>query len=143
MKELNDMQMVLFLLGMIFASFLLGVCSVWVLAQSTERVMIDVTTGDVALYDTIGNVGCKTNSMGLTLDCGDILYQQKVLDTDVLQLGAIYTFNKGNMSVVHRLVACNDDNCSIATFKGDNNKYADVLIPRANITAKVVMVEYR
>jgi len=97
---------------------------------------------DYYAYDRVSKVSCKSNSMGLTMNCGDAVYETKVKDNDKLIPGDIYIYKKLNYTVVHRLVYCLDENCSKAVFKGDNNEKGE-LINRSQVIFKVEKVEYR
>lgn len=81
-----------------------------------------------ANYDVIGVVGCKTNSMGLVLECNDKLYGDYVDEDTVLVPGSIYVYKVNDTSrVVHRLILCLDENCTRAVFRGDNNGVGEVV----------------
>lgn len=105
---------------------------------------IQVSYAPLALknYDYGSGVGCGTDSMGLTLNCNDILYEQNVYNNTKLIPGSIYTYmTDKNASIVHRMIMCLDENCNITVFKGDNNEVGEI-VPRQWINGKVVMVEY-
>lgn len=89
------------------------------------------------IYDDWGVVGCDTNSMGLTLRCGDKAYMK---ETNYFVRGDVYTYNytvneTDNKTLIHRLVGCykiqnetivDDLACEeYLVFMGDNNPYAD------------------
>jgi len=93
-------------------------------------------------YDRISEVGCDSDSMGLTMDCGDQVYLKYITVSDRLRPGSIYVYEDGNTSVVHRLVICVDTDCNMTVFKGDNNYIAE-LVDRRNITGIVTRVEYK
>lgn len=88
-------------------------------------------------YDESGVIDCETNSMGLTLRCGDSAYMK---ETNSFKRGGVYTYNytvneTHNKTLIHRLVGCytiedyrivDDLECSdYLVFMGDNNPYAD------------------
>lgn len=88
-------------------------------------------------YDDWGVVECDTNSMGLTLRCGDEAYLR---ETNTFTRGMVYTYNftvndTEETTIIHRLVGCytiknntivDDMACSdYLVFMGDNNDMAD------------------
>lgn len=110
---------------------------------STTQIAQDLSASfDVVNYDYISRVGCSSNSMGTTFHCGDILYKAEVDAVDNLTIGSIYVYQFGNITVVHRLVQCVDEDCNLTVFKGDNNYKAE-FVNRSDILYKVVRVEYR
>lgn len=91
--------------------------------------------------DVETQVGCKSNSMGLTIKCGDKIYGEYIEKDEVLVPGDIYVYDKsenGTAQVVHRLVLCLDDDCNSTVFKGDNNVVAEV-VNRSDILYRVIM----
>ena len=93
-------------------------------------------------YDVKYKLGCSSDSMGLSLNCGDVQYSNFVNSSSYLETGEIYVYKRDNKSIVHRLVYCLDSDCNSTIFKGDNNEVAE-LVNRSEIVAKVVMVEYK
>ena len=84
-------------------------------------------------YDVSSTVGCSSDSMGLSLGCGDVLYGSKVNSSSILFPGQIYIYRKNSTNtVVHRLVLCLDVGCERAIFKGDNNELAE-LVNRSDV----------
>jgi hypothetical protein len=93
-------------------------------------------------YDAIGRVECATASMEPSLECNDVLYKMRVKKDDPVYPGEVYTYNRGNNSIVHRLVKCLD-NCTRLVFKGDNNDVADDIVDRSKARLyKVEKVRY-
>lgn len=110
----------------------------------TGGLVIDVDTAEMQKYDKIDKVACTSDSMGLTIDCEDRLYSQKVAKNHIFKIGSIYIYRENeNKSTVHRLVGCIDNDCTQLIFKGDNNRVADPIINRNDVLYEVVMVEYR
>jgi hypothetical protein len=106
--------------------------------KSFDRIMTDVTE-----YDYVSEVSCKSNSMGLTVNCDDEVYISLVKSDDPLYIGYIYTYKDSidNHSIIHRLVYCLDSDCNSTVFKGDNNQAAE-LVNRNQIVGRVVSVKY-
>ena len=96
----------------------------------------------VIKFDGVGETSCDSDSMGLTLNCRDKIYYNYVSKNEPLELGMIYLYKKDNKIIIHRLVQCLDENCSIAVFKGDNNYIAE-FVNRTQIIKKVEWVNYR
>ena len=94
---------------------------------------------------TTARTKCNSNSMGLMMDCNDKLYIQKVKPNEQLKIGQVYIYPhwKDNISVIHRLVACQNENCTKLIFKGDQNSRADPVINRSQITHILKKIEYR
>lgn len=112
----------------------------------TERYFISYED-NLANYDYKTNIGCDTDSMGLTVGCHDIAFGNKVDQDDRLYPGYIYVYNGTNSSndtihVIHRLVYCLDDDCNVSIFKGDNNFVAEI-VNRSDILYSVDAVRYR
>ena len=133
--------------AVIFAVGIIGIASMFVLALATlERphytpmyVVDNILEMD---YDHRGKVTCDSNSMGVGLDCDDMIYGNHVTEDSVMIPGEIYTFhNDHNGSTVHRLAYCLDDNCNQMIFRGDNNKQGE-LVNRSQIISHVTMVRY-
>ena len=113
--------------------------------------LVGIFKGPVALYglyndmvqptDWVSEVGCSSNSMGLTMRCGDTLFMNKVQSDEKLYIGRVYVYEKINKTIVHRLVACIDVDCNLTLFKGDNNPVAE-FVNKSNITYQVVKVAY-
>jgi len=95
-------------------------------------------------YDDMGYMNCKSNSMGVGLDCNDVAYLEIVLNDTQLIEGEIYTYYDpvNNESVAHRLALCLDDDCNQTVFRGDNNKQGE-LVNRSQIEHRIMMVLYR
>lgn len=95
-------------------------------------------------YDYANELSCESHSMGLTIPCGSVALQQKVNNAEQIEPGQIYVYEMPNATkqVVHRLVACVDNDCNMTVFKGDANKIAE-LIPREWIVSRVVMLQYK
>jgi len=91
-------------------------------------------------YDTISKISCGSDSMGLIFDCSDKVYERYLKENERLVEGEIYAYEKGNNTIIHRLVYC-IDNCSTAIFKGDNNRVGEK-IKRENVIAQVIGVQY-
>jgi hypothetical protein len=106
-------------------------------------VTIDFERVTLQKYDSISRVGCKSDSMGLSLDCNDRLYMRNLKKNHTFTVGDIYIYQDEDSVVVHRLVKCLDDGCNKLIFKGDNNHVADPIINRSDVVSKVVQVEYR
>lgn len=126
----------IYFIGMAF-----GICIGFCIAHLLFGITIDFTTLETQRYNRIGRVTCDSNSMGLTINCNDRLYERAVNKDEKLQIGAIYAYEDGNSSIVHRLIECEDENCSIAIFKGDNNMKGEKVL-RENITHQIEKVEY-
>ena len=135
-------QMEQFILGL-FIGFILALSSIALFveyAEYKEEIVLGKTI--IQSFDTIGILGCDSNSMGLTLNCRDTVYKQKVDQNETLYLGNIYTYRSwDNVSVIHRLVGCKDPDCNVAIFKGDNNRIVE-FVNRSMIEYRVTMVEY-
>ena len=89
---------------------------------------------------------CGTDSMGLVMKCSDTLRLSVIGQNEILTLGDIYIYNTTNSSnenhpIVHRYVACANDDCSKLVFKGDNNYYAEI-INRSQVAYKVIGIDY-
>lgn len=94
-------------------------------------------------------VGCGSDSMGLTLRCGDKVSGTKVGENDTVELGRIYVYTSYILNdkkesvrqdVIHRLVACGDSYCRDLIMKGDNNAVAEH-IDRSQLNYKVTLIE--
>jgi hypothetical protein len=106
-----------------------------------HNVPIDRVSWDYV--DGYSEIACGSNSMGLTLRCGDRAYTEGVGPNDKLWLGRIYIYHHTNKSnTVHRLVYCIDSDCNQSVFKGDNNLVGE-LVNRSQIISEVLSVEYR
>ena len=112
-------------------------------AMATKTIItMNIGTGELETYTQTSKVSCKSNSMGLTLDCNDKTYLSMVGEDDDIELGGIYTYREDeNTSVIHRVVICLE-NCSRVVFKGDANKFGEI-VNRSQIKYKLEMVEYR
>lgn len=88
----------------------------------------------------VANISCKSDSMGLVLNCGDKVELEPFNGN--LKVGRIYVFNstkvwnETNMTVIHRFVGCVDEDCNVTIFKGDNNLNAE-LVKRSDILYEV------
>jgi hypothetical protein len=109
--------------------------------KTGDSKMVEYYADGLLHITTKHRVGCNSSSMGLTLRCGDILDIERY-DGGELEIGRIYTYQDGNESIVHRIVACQDKNCNLVIFKGDNNQIAE-FVNKTQITGKVLGVEYR
>ena len=109
--------------------------------KTGDSKMVDYYVDGLTDITTKHSVGCNSSSMGLTLRCGDILDVKKY-EGEELEIGRIYTYQDGNESIVHRIVACQDKNCNIVIFKGDNNQKAE-FVNKTQITGKVLGVKYK
>jgi hypothetical protein len=90
-------------------------------------------------YDSTSRVACGSDSMGLTVDCNDLLLLESVTPGEVLE-GEVYTFQArdGNRTV-HRAAKCFEEYC---VFRGDNNAVGEV-VQRVDVTHRVTGVVYR
>ncbi len=89
-------------------------------------------------------VSCGSDSMGLVLDCNDIIYSKLVTDKTILREGRIYSYRKNSTAnVVHRLILDCNDGCFGYIFKGDNNHRADDVVDRKQIIKEVYQTRYR
>lgn len=127
------------LFSMFFALGVLG-CT-WLIIKHTQFNTLEVIE-NVLNTDHVSRIGCDSDSMGLTLNCGDKVYSREVKNDESLLKGHIYIYEKGNQSIVHRLVACIDQDCNQTVFKGDNNQVAE-FVNRSQIKKKVLQVEYK
>lgn len=107
---------------------------------SGEIVVANSGAGNVQKF----KMSCESDSMGITLRCNDKLTGIRVKPTDKIQLGDIYTYSvEGkNDSIVHRAVLCEDENCSVIIFKGDNNLIAEK-VDRTQIQYHIRQVNLR
>lgn len=87
-------------------------------------------------------INCKSDSMGLVMNCMDTIYSVKVYEKTKLKLGRIYIYESGNHTVVHRLVLDCSKGCYGYVFKGDNNYVAEV-VNRSQIIRKVYQVGFK
>lgn len=105
-------------------------------------VMIDFNNIELSTFDKYLTMGCNSSdSMGLVINCNDRLYLTNVSRYPNLQIGSIYIYRSGNITIVHRLVKCVDKDCNVTIFKGDNNPVAE-FINKSQILYKVEMVYY-
>lgn len=122
------------------SSIVVGFCLTMIIAPAT---LIDVSEGQISKYNYVSKVACESDSMGTMLDCGDKLYlRNDVLSPEQLIEGRIYSYKRGNDSIIHRLVSCLD-NCTKLIFKGDNNKVADPIVNVSQLLGRLELVEYR
>lgn len=106
-------------------------------------VQINFSKLEITSFDYSSSVSCLSDSMGLTINCNDILYETKITNNTILNPGNIYTYTTDkNVSVAHRMIICLDNNCNMTIFKGDNNAVGE-MIPREWLTGEVMMVEYK
>jgi hypothetical protein len=106
-------------------------------------VQINFSKLEMTSYDYTSVAGCSSDSMGLTINCNDVLYETKITNDTILNPGNIYTYTTDkNVSIAHRMIICLDSDCNMTIFKGDNNA-VDEMIPREWLTGEVVMVEYK
>lgn len=99
--------------------------------------------GDV-YYDRVSTVSCESDSMGLMFRCDDIVYSQEIDKDHVFVDGDVYIYKdpSDNVSVIHRLSLCFDENCSYMAFRGDNNAVGE-LVPKEWVKYKVVAQEFK
>lgn len=97
-------------------------------------------------YEYQSSISCKSDSMGLTIDCKDTAFGNKVEKDDKLYPGYIYVYKSTNETdtrhIIHRLVYCLDEDCNQTVFKGDNNPVAEI-VNRSDILYSVDVVMYR
>lgn len=104
-----------------------------------NSLLIDFKEGRIITYDATVNPSCKTNSMGLTINCNDKLYLKKFKGD--LRKGGIYIYRKNeSTTVVHRLIGCVDYECNTTIFKGDNTLMGE-LVNKTQILYRVEMIE--
>jgi hypothetical protein len=94
-----------------------------------------------SLDDHVSQVGCNSNSMGLTLPCNTVLYSDVVHPNESLRPGRIYIYQGKNQTIVHRLVFCLDLDCNVSIFKGDNNRIGEE-VNRSQVLYRVDKAEY-
>ena len=87
------------------------------------------------------DVACGSDSMGLMMACGTVVYKQDIKDNEFDE-GRVYIYKKENKTVIHRLVKDCRQGCYGLIFKGDNNYKADTMVPEEDVLSKVIMVEY-
>ena len=95
-------------------------------------------------YDSVSFIKCSSDSMGLGLDCNDLVYMETVTNETELLEGQIYSYYNYdfNVSVAHRLALCLDVDCNVSVFRGDNNAVGE-LVNRSQIQHKINMVVYK
>lgn len=103
-------------------------------------------------------LSCETNSMGLTITCGMMDVYSDVRPNETLHVGRIYSYKTEEFMnincerntqfgcgtydhIIHRLVACLDDDCNRTVFKGDNNPTAEI-VNRDRIDRKTIALQY-
>lgn len=113
------------------------------LLSHSPIITYNVAEASLTKYDRVSYISCGSDSMGMAIRCTDKAYSRTdVLKPDQLIEGRIYTFQRDNTSVIHRLVKCLD-NCTNLVFKGDNNKVADEIVHYTQLTGRVEMIEYK
>ncbi len=120
----------------------------YILLPQEETIYIVDDINDISTVDSTdiylkSRISCKSDSMGLIINCKDIVYSQLLGLNDTMVEGRIYIYKKGAKEVIHRLVKCLDDSCNEMIFKGDNNYIADKLVLRSQIVKEVVQIGYR
>tara|TARA_Y100000310_G_scaffold29667_1_gene28201 strand:+ start:1640 stop:1999 length:360 start_codon:yes stop_codon:yes gene_type:complete len=86
-------------------------------------------------------ISCKSDSMGMILDCRDEVHSRLITNSDKVKEGRIYIYEKDGKEIIHRLVKCLY-NCTVLVFKGDNNYIADNLVKRSQVIKEVVQIKY-
>lgn len=121
-----------------------GICFITFKAFTVQG--YDIKMVDVLDVDKIDKVGCESNSMGMTLNCDDVVYGEYLEEGKPLDVGGIYVyekkdFNNETYKVVHRLIKCVDYDCNMTVFKGDANVVGE-FVKKEDIIYKVVRVTY-
>lgn len=118
------------------------------IASSVPDTVLSVSSdasGVVGGYDVRSTLTCS-GSMLPMLDCGDLLYGRYVSDDEYLKTGGVYVYNGTptlmSERVVHRLIGCANDDCSLLVFKGDHNEYADPVVDRSDLLWEVEYVRF-
>lgn len=119
----------------------LGIFGLVGLAWSSYHGHVPLEVLTLSKYDAVTSVACGSDSMGLSFRCGDQLLLREVDRGTNLTPGNVYTYNDGNLSVLHRYLGCVDTACTILFFRGDNNKIGEK-VNRENVTYELVGVYY-
>jgi hypothetical protein len=135
---MND-KLLFFVMGLLSVSSLLLLVSAFTPTPVVDELFAGDLLGDH--YDRVGLINCETDSMGLSINCGDVTYSRNVGFDDELELGEIYIYKdpEANHSVIHRLVL-ELSNGSLV-FKGDNNEWGE-LVPREWVLAEPLWMKY-
>jgi hypothetical protein len=127
---------------MIVAFSLIGTILGFTFAMGLKgSVELNLDTAELSKIDYVHKVACGSDSMGLTLNCGDKVYSRILENEEKLEIGSIYIYRSSNHTIIHRLVKCLDEECSMTIFKGDNNRVAEI-VNRSEILYKVIKIEY-
>ena len=119
---------------------IIGALSGFCFSNGIQAVSFDLE--GIKAYDLHAKMACGSDSMGLLLRCGARVYGDLISRNDNLYLGEIYIYKNKTESIIHRLIAC-EDNCTRLLFKGDNNAKADVWIDREDYEIYYVgMIKY-
>ena len=79
--------------------------------------------GPLLLADDVRKINCSSNSMGLTVGCGDKVFMEEI--EGPLMPGEIYIYRWENRTIIHRLIYQIND--THAVFKGDANRASEVV----------------
>lgn len=131
-------------LGVFFGVVGLSAVLLLFIGLMTPNVITDhLIEGDILgdHYDRVGLISCDSDSMGLSINCGDVAYSKSITIDEELVLGEIYLYKLPdiNNSVIHRYVL--DLGNGSLIFKGDNNEYAE-LVNREWVFAKPLYLKY-
>lgn len=138
-----------FVLFVLACLFILNIAVIFdVKADVDSMISLDHPYSHTFSYDRIGNITCNSDSMGLMFRCGDLVYKTTVSLNDSVYRGRVYTYNKTNSSVIHRLTGCytmennsvvDDPECNdFLVFTGDNNRRSDDIVQRESILLQEV-----
>ena len=109
-------------------------------AEETESQDKDTFTFMIENVLTSTGISCGSNSMGLVLNCKDTVYLK---EEKRLREGELYVYEKGNITVVHRLIKDCTRGCFGLIFKGDNNLKPDKIVNKSQILGRIVRVDYK
>ena len=101
----------------------------------------EIADGSEIHTETITSVQCGSDSMGLIINCNDKIVVEDMGVNEVLKEGAIYIYDSGNYTAIHRLIKCLDDDCNVSVFKGDNN-YIGEIVNKTQITKRLIAIRY-
>jgi hypothetical protein len=122
--------------------------------RESQNVFVIHNVSNLSLRKNIKLTPQCTGSMMPTIQCGDSVNEYEFNQSDKLEIGKIYVYDSsgskwadgfsqypnGTQNIMHRLIGCFNENCSLLIFKGDANILSEI-VTRESIKYKVWSIE--